>query len=823
MKLSQIKSSKLMVFSSVIAVLLFIIVLAEILFISDEFTRMISSDITFPVINLLATIALFAAAMTSMRHSKRLGFAWFAFFLAQLSYTLADTIWAILEAGLKLSPYPSIADVFYISVYPLMLTGILLLQGKLPSREDMIKKILDMGIIIIASILFFWTFIIMPMQASSEGEPFIIQILAIAYPTGDLLLIWGLTVLLSTHMNKHYRIPYIHLGIATGITILTDVIYSVLSLSDSYVSGSILDIGWMIAILITGIAAITQIVQIKKTPQYKTEINFIAVDKHSSYYPYIWIAGSFILLIRSHFSVLPAEFFWLASGVGVIILLVVIRQVVVMKENKKLIDKLNQSLMHGKQQANKLVDLNEDLRIEISERMIIEEKLAYQALYDSLTGLPNRILFMDRLTHSIEYAKRHPDYLFSVVFLDLDQFKVINDSLGHAIGDQLLIEVGKRIKSSLRSIDTIARFGGDEFVILLEDVNSEQSAVALLERIEEDIKPGFLIQSHEMVTSFSAGLITKLSGDAIPDQILRDADIAMYRAKALGKACHVVFSPELRTKAFDRLQLENELRHAVDQGEFCIYYQPIYDLENSKLVGFEALIRWNHPQRGLLAPGEFIQIAEESGLILNIGEWVIKQACSQMQNWHINYQDFQDLVINVNVSSKQFTQANFVEKVEQILNETGLEPGCLKLEITERVVIENKEVAINIFSKLNDIGVSLQIDDFGTGYSSLSYLQHFPIEGIKIDMSFIQEMDKPGKNSDLVKTIILMAHNLNMYAIAEGVETEAQLSKLKELSCSFAQGYFLSHPIDELSARNLLESSNIELSHPVIANADKIS
>ncbi len=817
MNFSSSSKSKLNNYAQIAAITILIITAAEIFLIRDDHIRVITKDITFPIINLLSSIALLAAAIKSRMISKRLGLAWGFLFLAQLSRTIGDSIWMVLEVGFRQSPFPSIADVFYIAFYPLMLAGVLLLPVIRYSKREAINKLMDMGIVIIASILFFWSFILYPMKTTGQSEPFLNQVISVSYPLGDLLTLWALLLLLNSQIKVQRKLPLVLFAIGMGVMVITDTIYSSLTLINTFNNRGFLYIGWMAGILLTGLAGVAQATN--EQPNQKEMIFSNITEpfgKFSSFFSYFWIPLVFFIIVWNLFTHSSINFLWLFVGAGCIISLVLIRQIITMIENKKLLDKLNHVLSIGRQQTEKLRVINEELTLEISERKLAEEKLAHQALYDSLTGLPNRILFMDRLSHAIEYAKRHPDYFFSVLFLDLDQFKVINDSLGHSIGDQLLIDVGQRLKLSLRSSDTIARLGGDEFVILLEDTFNDETAKIYIERIQETLRPGFYIQSHEMVTTFSAGVITKLSGDAIPEQILRDADTAMYRAKAMGKAQSVIFSPELRTLAVERLQLENELRHAIEREEFRLFYQPIYELEKEKIIGFEALIRWNHPKRGLIMPSDFINVAEESGLILEIDQWVLRRACSQMEIWHSTFPNYQDLVINVNISSKQFSQINFVDSVEQMLIETGLDPRCLKLEITERVVIENKTQAINVFSQLKLLGINLQVDDFGTGYSSLSYLQNFPIEGIKIDMSFIQEIDKPGKNTDLVKTILLMAHNLGMDAIAEGVETENQLLLLKGLSCSYAQGYVLSHPIDELSANCLLKSENSKASFSAI-------
>ncbi len=427
----------------------------------------------------------------------------------------------------------------------------------------------------------------------------------------------------------------------------------------------------------------------------------------------------------------------------------------------------------------------------------VEAKLRHDIFHDSLTGLPNRALLLDRLKQALKRKQRHPDWLFAVLFLDLDRFKIINDSLGHLTGDQLLIALGSRLEKCLRSSDTLARLGGDEFVILLEELQSEDEAVKIAERIHQALKKPFVLKNQELFVSASIGITFSSSHDYNePAQLLRDADTAMYQAKELGKTCHAVFEPFMHTHAQKRLQLENDLRRAISRQELVVYYQPILSLETNCLQGMEALVRWQHPSLGLVSPTDFISIAEETGIIIALDQWVLKNACLQVSYWKKQFPAFSHLTLSVNFSGKQFFQSGLIQKTGQILAETGLEGQYLRLEITESVLIENYSSVLKRLNQLRDEKIQVCLDDFGTGYSSLSYLNRFPINILKIDRSFIKNLDIKDSQSAIVRAILVMARELKIKVIAEGVETAEQINFLKALGCFGAQGYWFSHPLD---------------------------
>lgn len=444
---------------------------------------------------------------------------------------------------------------------------------------------------------------------------------------------------------------------------------------------------------------------------------------------------------------------------------------------------------------------------DITERKRIEEQLIHDAFHDSLTGLPNRALFLDRLDHVARQAKRHGDALFGVLFLDLDHFKLINDSLGHLAGDRLLIAIAKRLEGAVRISDSVARLGGDEFAVLLDELKDASEAVLLSERIQNELSLPFNLDRQEIFTSASIGIALSDAEYKRPEDLLRDADTAVYRAKTGGRSRHEMFDRDMHVQAVSRLQLETEIRKAVEREEFVAYYQPVVSLVTGEIAGFEALIRWNSPERGLVMPGQFIPLAEETGLIVPIGRWILRESCLQMREWLEKFPGFCSGTMSVNVSARQIRHNDLEEEVKQVLIWTGLDPSALKLEITESAIMENAEAGIATLSALKNLGVQFSIDDFGTGYSSLSQLHRFPIDFLKIDRSFVSRMNDDEDNYEVVRTIVALAHNLGLAVIAEGPETAEQVEELRKLGCEYGQGYFFSRPVDEENAEALLARS----------------
>jgi len=440
---------------------------------------------------------------------------------------------------------------------------------------------------------------------------------------------------------------------------------------------------------------------------------------------------------------------------------------------------------------------------DITERVSAQEQLRHAALHDTLTALPNRALFMELLARVLERRKRHPEDLFAVLFLDIDRFKVVNDSLGHLVGDELLAGISRRLESCLREGDVLARLGGDEFTILLTDLSQPSDVSLIAERIQEFLRAPLFVGGLELFTTASIGIALSTADYTQPEDIMRDADTAMYRAKALGKARHELFDAGMHAKAVDRLGFEHDLRGAIERSEFALHYQPIVSLSSGQCTGFEALLRWNrggHP----VAPSEFIPVAEETGIIEPLGTWVLQEACRQAAVWRRQFPGGAFDGITVNVSARQLARPDFLQVVQGALEAATLDPGDLRLEITETVLMDDPERAEVVLRDLRQLGVKIYLDDFGTGYSSLSYLHRFPVDTLKIDRSFVASLKEGGERPAIIESIVTLARTLGTHVIAEGVETEQQVHELTRLGCTEAQGYFFGRPLPARIAESLL-------------------
>lgn len=439
----------------------------------------------------------------------------------------------------------------------------------------------------------------------------------------------------------------------------------------------------------------------------------------------------------------------------------------------------------------------------ITDRKRAEERLIYNAYHDVLTGLPNRALFVDRLDRALVRWRRHRNQRFAVMFIDLNRFKWVNDSLGHSAGDELLRKVGEIIQGCLREEDTVARLGGDEYAILLDHIDSKAEAIIVAERIHSCLEAPVQLVGQNVFISCSVGIALSENENEKPEDLLRNADLAMYRAKSEGPGRYSVYAPGMHAVALSTMELDMDLHEALRRSEFELHYQPIYSIASGRISGFEALLRWRNPKRGLLMPHEFLPLAEETGLILPIGKWVMRQACEQLATWQRMTAGKRLPFVSLNISGKQLTQSGFVSETAALIRDTHVDPGNLMFELTETSLLQNPESCAVTITKLRQVGVRFCIDDFGTGYSSLSYLHRLPINGLKIDRSFISGLDR-GEGPELVSTIVALAHNLGIYAVAEGVETEAQLSTVRALGPKYVQGFFLSRPLAAADAGSMV-------------------
>jgi len=465
-------------------------------------------------------------------------------------------------------------------------------------------------------------------------------------------------------------------------------------------------------------------------------------------------------------------------------------------------------------------------RLRAGQRILqLQDKLIQEARQDPLTRLPNRTFFLDQLARCVTRAKRRPDYKFAILFVDIDGFKIVNDSLGHFAGDHLIVQIAERLVSSVRrddlvscsadvtgrvkqsGEDTLARMGGDEFTILLDDIRDASDGIRVAERIQQKLASPFLISGQEVSITASIGIAISATGYSTAEDILRDADTAMYRAKALGKSRYEICDPAMHARAVSRLKLETDLRRAMDRDEFRVHYQPIVSLRGCRIIGFEALLRWQRPGFGLVMPGEFVEVAEETGQIPFIGLWVLREACRQMRAWNLQFPSDPAFTIAVNISGKQFAQPDLVSQVRHILHEACLDPQSLRLELTESVTMRDVERTARILGELRTLGVGLSIDDFGTGYSSLSHLRRFPLDTLKIDRSFVSEMENSSDSRAIVQMIVSLGRSLGMEIVAEGVEGAKQAGLLESLGCEYAQGYFFSKPIDQEGMAEVLLDS----------------
>jgi diguanylate cyclase (GGDEF)-like protein/PAS domain S-box-containing protein len=851
-----------------------------------------------------------AAGAASIHRSRRntgaLRRFWILLGGAAMSWGCGQAIWVFYESILHLKvPFPSPADVGYLGMPVLATAALLSLPLAAPTVAGRLRTILD-GLTVAASLLVCsWVLVLEPVFRAGSETRLLGQVISLAYPISDIVLI---TLVIYTALQVRQKgarlslsFPLVGVGLV-GFAV-ADSGFSYLTAVERYRSGSVIDIGWFLGYALILVAALrpqTLLTTASPDDEARPVGQPLGALLPSAAVTLALVTTGVEVLRTGHTDVFVS---WVRT---LIMVLLVIRQVLILRENRHLtqhlehrVDQRTRELAASRERFAALVQHSSDvvtvvdvearvryqsasserllgfqpdlieggsltalmtageattflealahvarepLRVhtlrtawrhadggdrdvevtitnlldnphvgglvlnsrDVTDRTTLEAELLHQAFHDSLTGLANRALFRDRLEHALARG-RIADGAVAIMFLDLDGFKEINDTLGHSSGDELLVQVAGRVRAELRASDTVARFGGDEFAILVDD---SPDAPALAERIDLALQRPFLVGEHEVQVSASIGIATSGAVDAsTAEQLLRNADLAMYHAKAAESSRHVVYDPSMHATLVDRRQMESDLRSALENDEFLVHYQPLVDLKSGDIRGSEALVRWQHPTRGLVGPDSFIPLAESTGLIRGLGLWVLREACAQTAAWQQSSPELRDLKISVNVSARQLPDEGLFDQVRAILTETGLRPSCLTLEMTESVLINNsEEIRANLVA-LREIGVRLAIDDFGTGYSSLSYLHRFPVDVLKIDRSFIERLTDVGDMA-LVSTIVRLGQTMHLETVAEGIEHAEEMLMLRRQGCTTGQGFHFSPPVDPAELSELLLEQN---------------
>lgn len=756
---------------------------------NNEKLRTLGGNIFSLIAPLIAAIVLFIVYKKIKNNQNK--YFWLLISFGCFSYTIAEATWDYYENILQVKvPFPGWPDLFYMLQIAFYLLAFLFKIWYKRKTLQLVKFIFDTCIIMTVAISFSWYFIIHDILTKHESALFIF--VSLGYPIGDLILILAAV---SFYIGSEYffspKVLYLIFG-SLIIQVYADSAYLYLNAKSLYISGGPYDPLWALALLVMGIAGTysLSVDNDKKQEEITKEKSTYFTKDYFSLrllLPYLNVILLFLVIIIQR-----KEINSLIIGLFFSVFLVIFRQIFILFDNQTLLTKYH--------------TLTEELSNKNQQLTTAVQKMKHMAYHDVLSGLPNRRLFLEKSTIAIAEAKRNSTKL-AVVFIDLDRFKNINDTLGHDIGDLLLKQVSRQIFLSLRNKDTISRQGGDEFTILLSEITNEVKIIEQIKQIQSVAGKSIKIKEHELHVSMSIGIAIYPKDGSNPEELMKHADMAMYNAKEKGGNTFCFFSTEMNEKIARKVTLEYGLRNAIDNNEFILHYQPQVNIETGKIVGMEALIRWKTSNEEVISPGEFIPLAEETRLIIPIGEWVFYNACKQAKIWHD--MGHQHLKLAVNLSPLQFLHENAVDMIFKILEETGFNPYYLEVEITEGVAVFDAEEAILKMQALRDLGVQISIDDFGTGYSSLMYLKRFPINRLKIAQPFIQDIIKSSSDESLVNTIISMAHSLGLSVIAEGVETREQLQTLIDLNCDEVQGYIFSKPLTIEQFNMMLESGTL--------------
>ncbi len=719
----------------------------------------ISKLVLYNGIALSAVLAVFAGIWRNKPKNRK---AWFFVGAALSSFCAADVVYYLLELTSPIgeAPFPSIADGFYLGMYPIMIVGLLMLLRSVSPGRD-VAGMLDAGLVAVATFAVLGI-LYMDTYLTTEGETFLGRLISIGYPVMGILLLAVAARLVAAAQLRQPNFMLMCGGLVS--LIVADVIYGILSAAATFQTGGFADAFWLGFYALIGASALH--------PSMAEEIE--ARDNSTGTITRTRLAVLFLVVL----TVPVIDIIW--------------------GEPFDKVFTTTASMLMFTLVLFRLMGLMAVVQVK-------EQQARHDATHDSLTGLANRALFGERVENFVNQRK---DGVVSVLFVDLDDFKFINDSLGHQVGDELLVAVAARLQSCVRDVDLVARLSGDEFAVLLESAVDRQDAVAVAQRVQDSLEAPVIIDEREITISASVGIaVERRSNIERAETILRAADTAMYRAKHKGKGRFEFFEQGMHLEAIERLDLKTDLQVALERGQFELNYQPIVDMSNEKVHGVEALIRWNHPTRGYVMPDRFIQLAEQTGQIVPIGRWVLNEACNQIMRWRKDHPDTAPKTIAVNLSVRQLHDPKLLEDVADALGASGLEPEALTLEITESMLIEETDRGSRALDQLKAMKVKVAIDDFGTGYSSLSYLKRFPVDTIKIDKSFVAEMETSSTSAALVKAVVDLAHNLGVATVAEGVENSDQKAKIHELGCTYGQGYLFARPLTAAQIESKLDAA----------------
>ena len=732
--------------------------------------RALVGNVFFYPVGIAATYAAWRAAQRCSA-SPRLRSAWRLLGLAFFSYLGGDVAWLVYElVGQK--PYPSAGDALYLAFYPLMLAGVLRFPGAQRTRGERVRLLLDLAVVAVGGSAVV-IYVVLGPVALQGGSSALQKAFSIAYPVGDMVLLVGIATLLLGRPLACSRLALRVLAVALLFYVTSDLIFGYITLHSTYQTGDPVDLLSMVALMLLAIAAAAQ-----QSPEGAEEVPSTEERQRPSRVPYVAVTVGFGLLLFSQRqgSLFPGLILTIAAVL--LATLVSVRQFLAQR------DLIN-----------------------------TQRQLSHQSLHDALTGLPNRALALDRAQQMLARARRQQAPI-AALFIDLDGFKHVNDTFGHAAGDELLRIVAKRLLTVIRDADTAARLGGDEFVILLDGSTLDAGPELVAERLLEVLRQPYDV-SEELgrALSVTASIGIAVGINITAGDLLRNADLALYAAKAAGRNHYTLFESNMQSAATDKITLEMDLADALAGEQLFLLYQPTFDLRSQRVIGVEALIRWRHPTRGIVSPEEFIPIAESNGLIIPIGRWVLQEACRQASIWHDRGHR---IGMSVNVSARQLDEDGFIEDVRNALQDTALDPATLTLEITETALMHDTAATAMRLESLKQLGVRIAIDDFGTGYSSLAYLRQFPADALKIDRSFIDGIATSDASAALIHTLVQLGKTLNIQTLAEGIEDQAQLETLQRQHCDQGQGFLFSRPLNVNAIEQFLDAS-----HPAPAPATR--